>query len=195
MSYKQIIEEIRANFYSKQGSFTKEEMAYNTNKDTFRGRISNCMTISYYKRENLYNKGQVFYALSFKDYREHAEKDKKTVPVWILLSPSPKVDEDPNILQNVKDNLDKLFEDKNLQKKYRKLFTMYSEKYAEPAYFEIPSEFSPDFDCYLCLTYVHEERFPLFHLGVNLVVSNKLVSKEVDYLPSVYWSQAFIEQY
>lgn len=195
MSYKEMIEEIRKNFSSKQGAFTKEEMRYNTNKDTFRGCITGFMTSSYYKREKLYNQGFIYYALSFKEYREHTEKDKRIVPVWVLLSPTPKIDEDPMLLQEVKDNLDKLYDDKNLRKKYSRLFTMISENQAEPMYFEVPEEFSPDFECYLCLTQVHEDRFPLFHLGINLVIANKLVSKEVDYLPSTYWSKDYIEQY
>lgn len=195
MFYKDMIEEVRKNFSSKQGAFTKDEMAYNTNKDTFRGRITGFMTSSYYKREKLYNQGVVYYALAFKDYREHAEKDKKLVPVWVLLSPSSKIDEDPMLLQKVKDNLDKLYEDSELRKKYKKLFTMISENHAEPMYFEIPEEFSPDFECYLCITFVHEERFPLFHLGLNLVLANKLITKEVDYLPMTYWTKDYIDQY
>ena len=77
MLNKQIITEVREKFRLKQGSFTKDEMKYNANKDTFKGKITGFLTLEYYQREKLFNTGNIFYALSYKEYHEHAEKDKK----------------------------------------------------------------------------------------------------------------------
>ena len=127
MLNKQIITEVREKFRLKQGSFTKDEMKYNANKDTFKGKITGFLTLEYYQREKLFNTGNIFYALSYKEYHEHAEKDKKMFPVWVLFSPSTKIDENPHLLEKVKDNLDQLLLDKELAKKYHHLLTMYSD--------------------------------------------------------------------
>ena len=146
-------------------------------------------------REKLFNTGNIFYALSYKEYHEHAEQDKKMFPVWVLFSPSTKIDENPHLLEKVKDNLDQLLLDKELAKKYHHLLTMYSDNLAEPKYYKVPDEFSPDFDCYICLTNLIQSRFPVFHLGINLVIANKKVSNEIHYLPYVYWTEEFLKQY
>ena len=195
MLNKQIITEVREKFRLKQGSFTKDEMKYNANKDTFKGKITGFLTLEYYQREKLFNTGNIFYALSYKEYHEHAEKDKKMFPVWVLFSPSTKIDENPHLLEKVKDNLDQLLLDKELAKKYHHLLMMYSDNLAEPKYYKVPDEFSPDFDCYICLTNLIQSRFPVFHLGINLVIANKKVSNEFHYLPYVYWTEEFLKQY
>ena len=195
MLNKQIITEVREKFRLKQGSFTKDEMKYNANKDTFKGKITGFLTLEYYQREKLLNTGNIFYALSYKEYHEHAEKDKKMFPVWVLFSPSTKIDENPHLLEKVKDNLDQLLLDKELAKKYHHLLTMYSDNLAEPKYYKVPDEFSPDFDCDICLTNLIQSRFPVFHLGINLVIANKKVSNEIHYLPYVYWTEEFLKQY
>ena len=98
-------------------------------------------------------------------------------------------------VEKVKDNLDQLLLDKELAKKYHHFLTMYSDNLAEPKYYKVPDEFSPDFDCYICLTNLIQNRFPVFHLGINLVIANKKVSNEIHYLPYVYWTEEFLKQY
>lgn len=194
MDYLSLIQKNREDFDKKKIDFTKKEINYLIGRDTFRGRFYGFLTFAYCRRPRLVKEGFLTYGLTIRIYRD-SFLDNKPISTWVLFSPLSEFDKDPLMLLDVKDNLDKFVEKGIKHTKYKKLFIALTGELSEPQYLEIPKEFSNGKLVYLSYVELREGRIPQYRVGVNLILMNQKISKEIMYLPSIYWSDEYSKQY
>lgn len=194
VDFAKVISELRKQYDAKKGSFTKKELQFLTGRDTLRGRLLGFLTAAYYRRPRLFREGRVTYALAFRKWTG-MERSERLLSTWVLFSPSSEFDAHPDLLYKVKANLDALVENGEKNRKLHKLYVALTEELSEPAYMEIPKEFSEGKLVYLSFIYLRNHQIPKFRLGINLIVMDRSVSKEVLYLPALYWSTDFVNYY
>lgn len=194
MDYLRIITAIRQDYDARKASFTKNELRYLTGRTSLRGRLLGFMTRAYYQRPRLFKKGQILYALTFRRW----SRDLKGDPLestWVLFSPMSEFDAEPERLYQVKNALDDFLMKKTKKAKYHALMVALKGELSEPAYLEIPSEFTDGRLVYLSYICLRREQIPDLRLGLNLIVADRSVSKEVLYLPAPYWTKEYTEHY
>lgn len=195
MDFKTNIEQINQTWLEKRVSLSKEDIAYIANKDTLRGKMLGFMTAPYYKRSNLIKQSEIFYAYVFKEWTNNVDGPDPQHPTWMLFSPSRTFNEHPEKLKEIAEGLEQLKVDKGSSKDLIKLYNLINEPLSDTSYFEIPEPYNHGELVYLSIVYVIASLMPYFHLGLNLIMANQSVSKEVLYFPSRYWPTEYAEEY
>lgn len=196
MDYEQIITNFQKDFKGKVWTLNSEEKKHLLDKDTPRGRMFGFLTMSYYKRLKLFEEGTFTYAYCFKTWNNSYGSDRP-YPVWFIFSPESYFNKNRNELEKIAAKLGKFVKDFDCKKdkKHKKLFTMLNEYLSEPNYIELPFEFTDNHLIYLHVTYLRPLQNPHFNLGYNVVVFSKGISKEVLFVPEMFWNKEYKETY
>jgi len=195
VDFKTNIEQINQAWLEKRVSLSKEDVAFIANKSTLRGKMLGFMTASYYKRSNLIKQSEIFYAYVFKEWTNNVGGHDPQHPTWMLFSPSRTFDEHPEKLKEIAEGLEQLEVDKGSDKNLKKLYNLINEPLSDTSYFEVPEPYNHGELIYLSIVYVIAALMPRFHLGLNLIMANRSISKEVLYFPSNYWPVEYAEEY
>ena len=195
MDYIKTLAEINESWQAKRNTLSGKEIAYIGNKASLRGKMLGFLTGPYYKRTKLIENGEISYAYVFKEWSNDVQGEDPQHPTWMVFSPVRKLNENPEKLKEIAANLQGLALDKNCPKDLRVLRNLIVEPLSDTSYFEIPPEYTNGELAYLSIVYVISSLVPCFHLGLNLILANQSVSKEVLYLPTAYWSDDFSTAY
>jgi len=195
MDYAKTLAEINESWQAKRITLSGKETAYIGNKATLRGKMLGFLTSSYYKRTKLIEQGSVSYAYVFKEWSNDVQGEDPQHPTWMVFSPASKFNEHPEKLKQISERLQGLAKEESVPKGLKVLRNLIVEPLSDASYFEIPPEYSDGELAYLSIVYVIASLVPCFHLGLNLILANRSVSKEVLYLPSTYWSDEYSTAY
>lgn len=195
MDYKALLIEQNEFWLGKRAFLSKEDIAYLGNKKTLRGKMLGFLTSAYYKRTKLIKQGEILYSYVFKEWSNDVGGDDPQHPTWMLFSPSAVFAEHPESLKAVAEKLQGMSVDKQSDKKAKKLKGLLDEPLSDASYFEVPSEYTDGALVHLSIVYVISSLVPCFRLGLNLIIANQSVSKEVLYLPVSYWTDAYEKAY
>jgi hypothetical protein len=195
VDYEKIISDINNSWLVQRASLSKDDLAFIGNKSTLHGKMLGFLTSSYYKRNNLIKQSEVFYAYVFKEWSNEFGGNDKQHPTWMLFSPSASFKEHPEKLKKVAEALQGLTKEKLDSAEEKHLFNLINEPLSDCSYFEIPQNISYGDLVYLSIVYVMPDLVQPFHLGLNLMLANQSVSKEVLYFPTRYWPEEFAKVY
>lgn len=196
MKSEEIILNFEKEFKGKLWTLTLEEKKHLLDRDTPRGRMFGFLTKAYHKRYKLFECGNFAYAYCFKSWDNSYGSDRP-YPIWFLFSPESHFIKNKEELEKIVSRLGKFNKEyvKNRDKKYKKLFTSLNEYLSEPNYMELPLEFTDNHLVYLHCTYLRPNQLPHFNLGYNVVCYSKGISKEVMFIPEVFWTKEYKEVY
>jgi hypothetical protein len=191
MDFAKSIQTDNDNWLIKRASLSKEEIAYIGDKDSFRGKIHDCFTISYHKRTKLIQSSSLVYGYTFKSWTNEDIASAYRYPTWVLFSPSKEVSDNPLLLQKTAQNLLNM----ELTKENKALYNLVHEPLSDTSYYEIPTAYSEGKLVYLSVIYLQSHLNPDFKLGLNILLIAPSVSKEALYLPTKYYSSLYKEEY
>lgn len=195
MDFQEEINKIRIHYQESKLLFNKDEIDYLTLRHDKKRRLIGIFTKSYWKRKELFLNGNIFYSYIFKEYQLPHNDSLTDSAIWMLLSPHQMFDQNPNKYLEIVDMLNNLLKKKKVSLKERKLQHVLKDNLSEPAYYILPFELTEGHLVYLCSAYVKKPHTPSFHLGINLVISSPLISKEVALLPNKYWTESWTKYY
>jgi hypothetical protein len=195
MDYSSFIQKANADWLEKRTAFTKEDIRYIANKDTLRGRMNGFLTLPYYRREKLIRGSEIYFAFVFQDWANDLSETAPTYPTWLLFSPERKVQENPSLLRDISLKVQSIRDATPFSKEEKKLKSLVVEQLSDVSYFEIPAAYSCGELAYLSVVYRQTRLVPFFRLGLNLILANPVVSKEVLYLPERYWPEDYQNAY
>lgn len=186
-----ILQHLNESFARQRATFTKEDFRFVEGKSTPEGRRLGMFTLASLKRKKLVESASVFYGYVFKDY-QRIEDAKAFYPTWVLFSPHPYYQEDPERYAEMIPLLEERYATK---KKFRreKVECALHELLADASMLPIDPAITNGRPLYLCIVYFHREHISDLRFGVNLFLANPDVSKELLYLPEQYWTKEYAE--
>lgn len=191
----QLLKDINTKFDEKRITFSKDDRDFNSGRDNRFGRLQGVFTRDYWKRDELFRVGEIFYAYTFKAYVNEMSFERP-YPTWILFSPHHLIQENPNFYRDISSKIREIITKKGkLNRKEKIIKSVFESNYEEPHYLEIPDPYNLGYLCYISICYVKPNHFSDFHPGINLVVAAKTVSKEIVYLPELYWNEEYKNMY
>ena len=184
MENKETLKKINSIYHELVGTLDKRDISFIAGKDTLRNKMLNIGRASYFKREKLISNGELLYGLSFMANNPVKESDRPYAS-HVVFSYEQLFKTSPFLYQNYIDLFIQFLEN-NQSMKYKKMHNILFSDMAEPSYFLIPPELVDNHILYISLVYVRPFSNPDFKLGINLIIANSLVSKEIIYLPTMY---------
>lgn len=194
MDFIEKLKAISERYAQLKAQFSKEDIAYIANKDTPRGRMLGFLTSDYYRRESLIKEGSIVYGYTIRTYKIEQTMDRLYAS-WLLFSPSKTINEQPNILLNILENIERIQEKKTLTSQERQIKNSLTGDLSEPKYLEIPSPYNEGHLVYLQYCEVKPHHTPNLNLGLNFIIIAPAKSKEVIYLPNRYFHDVFKDDY
>jgi hypothetical protein len=195
MDFSSVLSSLNTTWLTRRGSFSDGEIAHLAYQDTFRHKMLGFMTRVYYQRKKLIQQSEIFYAYVFQEYNYDENQRQNGGATWLVFSPSKEVNDHPEILKKIAANLQQLKVKEPINGEEKALKKLLVEPLSETSYCELIPTMSDNEYAFLSIVDLHKELLPSFHLGLNLVLANKSVSKEVLYLPEAYFSQEWKEAY
>lgn len=183
--------EFQSCWNDEKKTLSKRDIALISGKDGFKNAIKGFLTADYYKRGKLIEEGQLVLGYIFKTW---SSSDVGYCPHWVLFSPSPKVNENPQLLKDVAKSLSGCTEVKG-DKTSKALHKLLTQPLSEAKYFELPENITNGNLIYLSIVYLRPEWRNNIRLGLNPFIANQGISKEILYLPDQFWSGYFKECY
>jgi|GEM_PF-3961689 len=191
---KKFLDVLNANYRSTSLSFTKEQKRFNSGKNSLRGRLIGFMTPEYYKRDRLFEKGEIIYGYLYRSLQTSIETDQ--VLTWIITSPETYYKESPNELSKIATSLAEIdLATRTNDKKLKQFYALLQEKYASISYLEIPSQFTDGHLAFLTVVPFRTTHLSSFRHGINLMLADSSISKEMFFLPECYWPLEYKEYY
>jgi hypothetical protein len=184
MQKNEFLKKINENFYAKVPTMDKKEIRFISGKNSLQGILLGFLERKYYQRERLIKQGEITYGLTFKAW-SNDESLAKPYPTWVLFSPESVFKDNPNLYQ---DYLEKIYASisETKEKRLKALKNMLDDELGEPQYFEVPPLLVDNHIMYISSIFIRPEQNPKLGLGVNLIIMNPLISKEIIYLPDKY---------
>jgi hypothetical protein len=195
MDYSAFFEKANSDWLLKRAALDKEEIAFVAGKDSFRGRLRGFLTHAYYQRTSLIKTSEIYLAYVFQSWTNDVEQKGDSYPTWLLFSPEKEMNQNPILFKEISAKLLSLKESKEISKDEKELQKYLQEYLSDVSYFELPHSCSLNHFVYLSIVDVPLLRVPNFHLGLNLILANPSVSKEVLYLPEKEWPEDFLKAY
>jgi hypothetical protein len=189
MDFKATIGRVNESWRKLAPTLDKAALKHIGDKEDKNGILLGCFTASYYKRSHLIQGSEVLYAYVFKAFRQDQDESEIRYPTWLLFSPSKEFEADPNLYKPIADQLLALPLSQPKERDLKKLSYAISDNFADAAYLELPPSLTGGKLVYLSIIYCRSNTMPYFHLGLNLILANRAISKEVLYLPSEYWDK------
>ena len=191
---REFIDEINGKYRAICTSFSKDEMAYNLDRLTFRQKLIGFMTPEYYRRKQLFIKGEIIYGFIYRTYQTNNESDP--IQLWVITSPIREFADNPQLLADISEKLAEIdLTKRSIDKKVSQFINRIYEPFADVRYLEIPGEFTNGRLAFLSTTFYLPNHLHQFKLGINLFLSNPKVTKEILMLPDRYWPDQYLENY
>ena len=186
-----VLQHLNESFARQRMTFTKEDYRFLEGKSTPEGRRLGMFSLAYLKRKKLIESASIYYGYVFKDY-QRVEDAKAFYPTWVLFSPHPYYQENPEHYEEMIPLLETRYAEK---KKFRreKVECALHEKFADASMLPIDPSITHGRPLYLCIVYFHREHISDLHLGIYPFLANPEVSKELLYLPEQYWTKEYAE--
>ncbi len=195
MNEKELLDELRENYQGLRFSFNQEEVKFQCLRNYRQGKLHGLFTRAYWKRKELFQKGQIAYGYVFKEYRPQIDDLYSDYPIWVLLSPNHEFETSPDKYLIIVDRLNQFLKQKAHSRKDKQLQRILEGELSEVYYYILPSYLTEGALVYLCTTYVRHTHTPLFHLGLNPILYAPTISKEIMILPNKYWTKAWNNYY
>ena len=195
MDYRATLGRVNESWHALAPNLDKAALKHIGDKEDKNGVLLGCFTPSYYKRSKLIQGSEVLYGYVFKAYRQDQDESQIRYPTWLLFSPAKEFEADPNLLQPIAEKLLALGHEEKPAPELRKLSYAISDNFADASYLELPVSLTGGKLVYLSIIYCRSHTMPIFHLGLNLILANQAISKEVLYLPSEYWDNEWASFY
>ncbi len=195
MNFVENLEKINASYQKRKPFFTKEEIRRIAGKDTPEGRMVDLFSFKYAKRTSLIQAAEILYGYVAKSYGEEGNEAQSHYPTWVFFSPAKNVNENPLLLKEAAKSFASFAQGEPKDAKERKIQRFWKENWTELDYFELPKTHTRGTLIYLSVAYFKTSAIENFHLGLNLILANRGVSKEILYLPEEYWSKDWAEYY
>lgn len=195
MDFAATYHELNTAWLEKRSSFDKAELSYVANKDTFAGRRLGFMTRAYYQREKMIKASDIFYAYVFQSWNDALGNAQATYPTWLVFSPDSVVNENPAILKEISAKVLSIKKMEVTDKSEKELKKIVGETLSDASCFLLPLTYSLGHYVLLSIVDLPYQHVSSFHLGLNLILANLSISKEVRYLPERYWPAEFITAY
>ncbi len=195
MDYQSLLEATNTSWFLKRNSLTKEDKAFLSNRDTFRHRLLGILSSDYVKRKDLIAHGDIVYAYVFKEWTNEARKEIFDYPTWLYFSPSKSLNDNPLRLKGISAKTSQPSTSDPLTKEDKKFNKLLTENLSDCSYFEVPGSYTGGQLVYLSIVYARLNQIPDFHLGLNLIIANASISKEVIFLPERYWTEDYKKAY
>lgn len=194
MDYQKVLQEIRRNFEQKKLFFTDEDHKFNTSRNYWQGMIHGVFTRAYHKRKDLFIRGHIIYGMSIKSYLT-GDAPNHDYSTWVIFSPQIAFEENPLKYYEIADKLNAFLDRKPNNATEQRLKMILEGELSEPQYFELPSDLTNGSLVFLSGCFVRTRHSPSFRLGINLIIIEKTVSKEIVYLPERYFSEDYKKYY
>lgn len=195
MDDEELLRKINTNFSEKRLSLNKQDLLFLSGKQNYFGKIHGVFTRDYWKRETLIKAGEIYYAYTFKTYIGDFNIER-AYPSWILFSPQNEIQKNPKIYRQIAVKMQEVLKNlKKLKGNEKTLKNILKSDLEEPHYFEIPAPYNLGYLCYLSICYVRPHHFFNFKMGINLVIARQTISKEIIYLPELYWIEEYKAKY
>lgn len=191
MDYQFLLNEQRSAFKELSKNFLKEDFNFLTNKQGFNQKRIGVFTRNYYKRKKLVQLGTLTYGYVLR-IRDNGSQTNP-ISTWVLFSPSNEYEKNPAKYEKTLQNIDKILNSPNINKKYKRLKIMLTESLAEPVYFPVPDELSDGDVVYISHVYYWRTKNPNMRPGLMPIFISQNISKEILYLPERYWTDNFIK--
>lgn len=191
MDYAALYHQLNSAWIEKRASFDKKELAYLANKDTFAGRRLGFMTRAYYQREKMIKASDIYYAYAFQNWNDAVSDSQSSYPTWLLFSPDTAVNENPSILKEISAKVLSLKHIEVTDREEKELKKDIVEVLSDVACLVLPESYSFGHYVMLSVVDVPYQHVSSFRLGLNLVMANLSLSKEVRYLPERYYPAEF----
>ena len=190
-----MIKNLNTSWLLKRASLDKTELSYLANKDTFNGIRLGFMTRAYYQREKMIRGSDIYYAYVFQSWNNAVGNPQSSYPTWLLFSPDTPVNENPDILKEISAKLTSIKTTEVVDKTEKELKKIIVEPLSDASCFLLPPSYSLGHYVFLSIIDCPGSRVSSFQLGLNLILANLSVSKEVRYLPERYWPDEFKQAY
>ncbi|MEG1565521.1 MAG: hypothetical protein RR342_02115 [Bacilli bacterium] len=161
-------------------TFSKEKIKHLESKDFKMGKLNGIFTFRYFKRKDLLLNGAIMYCYTYKIIDSDIDR-YYFLDTWLIYSPLIKYRTTPQELSKIYDKLD-TFVTTNKQLKYKKLINIITNPLSEPRFIALPKEIAGEEEIYLCYSQVNKSLNKDLDTGVNLILVNKSISKEIIYL-------------
>jgi len=194
MFCKKKLEALSAHFDEKRLSLSKEDIRFLSGKDSFKGKMLGFLTSDYYRREKLIREGELIYGYVYRAWTNEITYTRP-YPTWVLFSPAGEFKDDPNLYLEVLSELQKIEAPKRGASGLKHLLTMLNAELSEPKYVVIPEPYAKGHLVYLSMVYLRPWHIANLRLGVNPFIIAPSASKEILYLPFIYWSDEFKKEY
>jgi hypothetical protein len=195
MDYAALYHELNTTWIEKRASFDKKELTYLANKDTFAGRRLGFMTRAYYQREKMIKSSDIYYAYAFQSWNNAVSNSQSSYPTWLLFSPDTAVNENPAILKEISAKVLSIKQKEATNREEKELKKDVAEVLSDVACLVLPQAYSLGHYVMLSIIDMPYQHVSSYHLGLNLIMANFSLSKEVRYLPERYYPPEFRDAY
>ena len=178
------LDEIRKTFVERRVSMDEKKIDEALGFGSRRDKILSLFSIRYKPMKKLINEGILIYSYAYKiSYLFNGNSNYKKC--WVLFSPNVKYEENPSEYSKIAAKLDYFLNSKN--KKHKKLIKKINNSENDFKLLELPFDIFEE-KLFLSTIYVKEKVNPNLNLGINLCLLNRKVSKNIIFLPEVFYS-------
>lgn len=194
MFERKILTNLTAYYAEKRLSFKKNDIAFIAGKDTFKGKMLGFLTADYYRRSKLIMEGNIIYGYVYRTWTNEVTYTRP-YPTWVLFSPAKEFIDNPQLYATISTNLQAIELPKHPTAELRKLHTMLNAELSEPKYVMIPEPYAQGHLVYLSMVYLRTSHNNNLRLGINPFIIAPTISKEILYVPTMYWTEEFKKTY
>ena len=178
------LEEIRKTFVERRVSMDEKKIDEVLGFSSRRDKILSLFSIRYKPMKKLINEGILICSYVYKiSYLFNGNSNYKKC--WVLFSPNEKYEENPSEYSKIAAKLEYFLNSKN--KKHNKLIKKIKNSENDFGLLELPFDIFEE-KLFLSTIYVKEKVNPNLNLGINLCLLNRKVSKNIIFLPEVFYS-------
>ncbi len=192
MSYEAILNDVKRHYEDRKPYLSKKQIIFLQGKNTLRDKMFGMFTKNYIDRKKLILEANITYAYTIKTWSNNDYNDDY-YPSWIIFSPQIKYSANPHLYERINKNLNDYKFDSSDKSHDKKLKMFLTEDLSEPVMFKLNKELAGEDIVYLHFVYVRSSQFTQFKMGINLIMFNPNVSKEVLYVPEVLWTKEYKE--
>ncbi|MGI6644794.1 MAG: hypothetical protein ACOX28_03495 [Bacilli bacterium] len=180
--YLNELEEKNKKFLDYRQSLTKNDLESITSTDRKIFKIKTLFSSRIRKARKMIKQGNVGLVYTFSTSINEYYKDevRRTLA---LFSPKKANMTNPDFYQNVLANLLAASKQKKQNFATKRLFAIINEDGSDPRYYKLPTELTNGEIVYLQKIMVNTVLCPDFKMGMNYVIYNRQISKDIVYLP------------
>lgn len=178
------LEEVRKTFVERRSLMDEKKIDEVLGFSSRRDKILSLFSIRYKPMKKLINDGILIYSFVYKiSYLFNGNSNYKKC--WVLFSPNLKYEENPSEYSKIAAKLEYFLNSKD--KKHKKIIKKLNNSENDFKLLELPFDIFEE-KLFLSTIYVKEKVNPNLDLGINLCLLNRKVSKNIIFLPEVFYS-------